>query len=303
MNDNNERNWQNFYTAIKDSNWPECPNIDHFSSLPKNIQQEILFVHKGHEHFIPDWHNGSTKKRVDIIPIDKKYNFLKPKNFPNFLRVGSFNDGGYIVPKKMIDLADAVLSGGLGSNWDFEISWNRLNPEIIIHAYDASVIRKNLEKEIADYYDNIWDNQKRIHFTKNLGLDFFPLSDAVKLLTVQNIFLKLDIEGSEYLCIDDIIENKNKIIGMALEFHDIQNYNYKRFESSIKKLQEVYEIVHLHGNNFLPYPPDGQIPYVLEITLIRKDYVVDDSLRNMVFLFDLDQPNDPMRCDWFLHFE
>lgn len=286
--------WQQFYKNIKDDSWPECLSIDDFSNLPKNIQQEILLVHKGYIYL-----NRDIKKQVAIIPIDKKYSFLKPKNCSNFYRVGSSNDGGYVIPKKMIDLAEAVLSGGLSFNWDFEIMWSKLNPEVVIHAYDASIEEKILGT-LDDRYANTWNN-KKVYFPKNLGSNFFPLSKAVDLLPVQNIFLKLDIEGSEYSCIDDIIENKHKVIGMVIEFHEIENYD--RFETSIKKLQKSYDIVHLHANNTLPYPPDGEIPYVMEITLIRKDYVTDNSLRHTVFLFDFDQPCDPAYCDWFLNFE
>jgi hypothetical protein len=33
--------WQDFYQAIKDPAWPDCPTLDHMTQLPATIQQEI----------------------------------------------------------------------------------------------------------------------------------------------------------------------------------------------------------------------------------------------------------------------
>jgi hypothetical protein len=37
----------------------------------------------------------------------------------------------------------------------------------------------------------------------------------------KNIFLKIDIEGSEYLFLQDIIANEERITGMVIELHDV----------------------------------------------------------------------------------
>ena len=43
--------------------------------------------------------------------------FLQPKVSVQLRRLGSKNDGGYFVPKKIIPLAENLICFGLGFNW------------------------------------------------------------------------------------------------------------------------------------------------------------------------------------------
>lgn len=270
--------------------------------MPKEIQQEILFVHKGHEHFIKGWTHASTKTRLEVISLDKKFRYLMPKNHNQYLRIGNTNDGGYIIPKILFEKADALLSGGISKEWTFEKEWCQLKPYDVVHAYDATYSDAELEKDCGQDYIDTWKNNNNTHFFfEFLGPDHVSFKQALDRLPGKNIFVKLDIEGNEYLCIDDILLCKDRIIGIAIEFHKIEDLDV--FEQSIQKLLTHYDVTHIHGNNLLNFPYDGQLPYVLEITLSRKEFVKNADFRNPAYLFGLDQPNNYAKNDWLLYFE
>ena len=82
--------------------------------------------------------------------------------------------------------------------------------------------------------------------------------------------LKIDIEGSEYEIIEDIVKNNTKIKMLIIEFHWI-NKNKKKFINSIKKLKKKFDIVHLHVNNYRPLNSSDEIFDVIEITMVHKN--------------------------------
>ncbi|MCF6212570.1 MAG: hypothetical protein L3J45_00940 [Flavobacteriaceae bacterium] len=48
------------------------------------------------------------------------YSFLTPYKTDNLIRIGSINDGGYVITKDIINNVNQVLSWGIYYNWDFE---------------------------------------------------------------------------------------------------------------------------------------------------------------------------------------
>ena len=45
---------------------------------------------------------------------------LKPKFVYDLVRIGSLNDGGYLVEKNSFMNANCLISFGISTNWDFE---------------------------------------------------------------------------------------------------------------------------------------------------------------------------------------
>ena len=92
-------------------------------------------------------------------------------------------------------------------------------------------------------------------------------------------------------------------IEMAIfEFHELDK-NEKIFISSIKKLQEKFMIVHLHGNNHCPQTLEG-LPIALEMTFINKRYQPEKIDYIKKFPRDyLDHPNNPYKEDLAFYFE
>tara|TARA_Y100001954_G_scaffold212397_1_gene240123 strand:+ start:203 stop:571 length:369 start_codon:yes stop_codon:yes gene_type:complete len=111
----------------------------------------------------------------------------------------------------------------------------------------------------------------------------------------KKLFLKMDIEGSEYRCLEAIIQNQEKICGLAIEFHDVDlhldkiNYFIKKFNLTL---------IHVHANNSSPVTSFG-IPLVLELTFSRNcvSSPIETSLPHK-----LDAPNDPRKPEILLSF-
>lgn len=284
--------WNLFYTSVSDPSWPLCPTMDDIVHLPDHIKKEIIINFNGHFLFVENW-SDSAHYRVDLVPLDSKYKFLLPYKCNDLIRIGSINDGGYVVPKRLVDSADSLLSGGIANNWDFEKQWADLNPNAIIRGYDRDVDSGTNE------YHQMWSGNKT-HYPNYFAANDVPFEHAVKSIPGQKVFVKLDIEGAEYDCIDALVANKDRIIGLVIEFEDV--IPHTRFLSSIARLQTDFAIVHLHANNVCSVPPVGQLPYVLELTMIRKDYLDSTETRNPISISELDRPNDYTKCDLFLYF-
>ena len=78
--------------------------------------------------------------------------------------------------------------------------------------------------------------------------------------------------------------------------------NEKVFVDSIKKLQNFFDVAHIHGNNHCDYLESG-LPIVLEITLLNKKYSpVNKEYIKSFPIRGLDAPNNPTKEDLFFQF-
>ena len=111
----------------------------------------------------------------------------------------------------------------------------------------------------------------------------------------EKVFLKMDIEGSEYRCLEAIIENQHKICGLAIEFHDV-DLHLDKINYFIAKLN--LSLIHVHANNSSPITPLG-IPLVLELTFSGN---CECLARKTTLPHILDQPNDPKKPEILFHF-
>ena len=64
---------------------------------------------------------------------------LIPIEIDDLVRVGRDNDGGYILPKSIINICDGLLSYGINKDWSFEKDFLKENPKVIIHCYDHTL--------------------------------------------------------------------------------------------------------------------------------------------------------------------
>jgi len=110
------------------------------------------------------------------------------------------------------------------------------------------------------------------------------------------IFFKIDIEGSEYEILEEIIYFQNQIVGLCIEFHSCN----KNLSQIIKFIENFdLEIVHIHANNYkLPLP--NEIPDVLEFTFARDPKTIGNfkGLPNA-----LDMPNKSKDNEIILNFK
>ena len=64
---------------------------------------------------------------------------LHPIRINNLKRIGRDNDGGYIIPKLIIDKCDGLLSYGINKDWSFEIDFLERKKNINVHCYDHTL--------------------------------------------------------------------------------------------------------------------------------------------------------------------
>jgi hypothetical protein len=149
----------------------------------------------------------------------------------------------------------------------------------------------------SEYQEFFQGNTK--HWEEYIGPGNFV--QALDRMGVDRVFVKMDIEGAEYALIDLFVEHKDRIVGIAMEWHDCANRNAK-WKEAVDKLNEHYAIVHLHGNNHVTPDKEG-IFGCTELTHVRKDLVGTTELRKQIYLPDLDYSNVHGWDDYEYYFE
>jgi hypothetical protein len=226
--------------------------------------------------------------------------WLCPTKVDDLIRLGGKMDGGYILPKSIVDCADALLSLGLGDDWTFDTEWKQYKNNDLIHMYDGTVTKDTLQVSINSnvrgqfdlpaLYDSFFTGRTQ-HFVENVGnaKNQTSLATCLDRLSTKNVFIKMDIEGGEYPMINDFIANKDLIIGMAMEFH-FCNTHRDSFQAAVNALQQHYEIVHVHANNHCGTGPEG-LTDCLELTFVRQDLCTGTEKRRNFYLDNLDYSN------------
>lgn len=244
--------------------------------------------------------------------------FLKYKSAPDLIRIGRETDGGYLVSEQDIMDTNVLISFGINDDWSFERDFLNLNKVKLISA-DGSVgldvFLKRFLKSIVFFrgFLSLWTNYKIyksfknffftenvVHFQKFVGYDMDPNFYGFDYFfqaagNSSNVFLKIDIEGSEYRILEKIIESQNQISGIVIEFHDFDLHHHL-VESFIKNVK--LHIIHIHANNCSPVNVINGLPHAVEITFSRRQGVVE----NFTFPHQYDKPNNPGKKDLILSF-
>lgn len=259
--------------------------------------------------------------------LPRELEFLAPIETNNLIRIGSLNDGGYVVPEDVVRGSDVLISLGVCDDWTFEEDFRRRNPRVVIHAYDHTVsewiFKRKYRASVLDFclgrgswrevsasralrrsYINFFSSNA-VHFEEEINprgdrAGFATLRKVFGRINSERVFLKIDIEGAEYGIINDILRYAPRIVGLVIEFHETMALR-ETFCSAIQRLQTKFHIVHLHPNNY-GYIADDGLPTVVEVTF-RSGVAGPDAARRVVLpLADLDRPNRPSAPDFPLHF-
>lgn len=226
--------------------------------------------------------------------------YLKVYKFDNKIRLGVKSDGGYVI-------------GDISGNYDCYISAGVSDEE----SFSRDFINKyNMNEENCFAFDGTIQNYpyqytNKITFIKK-NISFKKTSNTSNLSyfieKYNNIFLKMDIEGGEYLWLSSLNNDSlKKFKQIVIEFHGINDdsfgINYYDKSKCIKKLYKTHYLIHIHGNNCCA--TTNNIPNVVELTYIRKDYFTSIPNLNTTSLPipDLDFPNIDNFDDLLLNFE
>ncbi len=216
-------------------------------------------------------------------------NFFAFKSANDLIRLGRDNDGGYLVSKADLERTNLLLGLGIDKDWSFEEDF-RKKANVKLIAYDGSVGFLSFLKifvklfltlrllqalkilKILIRFRIFFSSEKKIFKKSFIGNDdllekrnFEPLKNIFEENLQKNIFLKIDVEGSEYRFLDTLIKYQNNISGLVIEMHDC-DLNLKKIENFISKFE--LKLVHIHANNDASLS-NNFIPTVLELTFSR----------------------------------
>ena len=212
---------------------------------------------------------------IDDVTVTKKdinhlIDIIKPMDLGhNLVRVGSKNDGGYLMPDLFDDI-DYCFSPGIGKIYDFEKEIEKKNIKLFLA--DGTIDQKNIDIKNFDFL------KKNLSSYNSLNLT--TLGDWIKdkIEPSDKLLLQMDIEGSEYEVINSTSEDCLKSFKVIIiEFHYLEKLynrlNYNIFVNSVNKIIKNFEIAHLHANNCHGefYVCGEKFPTAIEITFLRKD--------------------------------
>ena len=231
--------------------------------------------------------------------------FLKPKKTYKLERIGKDNDGGYLIGSNSIKRTKNLISLGIHDDWSFEKQIFEFNNDIKVFCYDDQTSIKFLIKKILNNFFFLFYNlqfkklissisklfefiyiTKKIKFTKK-KITFGDLEKITNNL--EDLFIKIDIEGSEYRIFEDLLKIQNKIVCLVIEFHDI-DLHIDKIEKFIN--ETTLELVHIHPNNYCGLDRFGN-PTVIEVSFEKNPTVVSDLFTIPHALDQNCNPNGP----------
>lgn len=237
-------------------------------------------------------------------------NLIQPIRIEPKLRLGREFDGGYVLSKRLLEESQLLVSFGINNEWSFESDFFRSKDKNslvmiddqfgskaiylnIIKGFIASLYRignnqvknslKNNLKLLNSWLDFIKPNPFRVKYLKarigkNLEKNEISLGGIISKFRIkdkQNVLLKVDIEGSEYEIIEEIVFYNQYFSGVIIEFHELHSKS-KLFKEKLELLKTKFLIEHVHFNNYTPF--NGIISDAIELTFIHKIFYKDESL-------------------------
>lgn len=205
-----------------------------------------------------------------IFELVKKLRPQKTKF--DLVRIGGKDDGGYLLPDDLDDIA-ACFSPGVAATATFEIDLLK---------------KKGINSHLADLEVNEPPmNFKAMSFTKKyvgtvndemfMTLDKW-VHDQIDIDNKKDLILQMDIEGWEYPTLLNVSEDVlTRFRILVLEIHAIESWGHPEFyrivDAFFARLLKHFYIVHNHPNNFCGTINMGGVeaPRVIELTFLRKD--------------------------------
>lgn len=274
--------------------------------------------------------------QIDQTPLNKAN--LKPYSYPGLIRLGNRHDGGYVIPEDLMLDSSVLLSLGINDDWLFDKQFQQRNPDCKVVGVDYTVtlwfiIKKTLQYSLKTLINTVLMNKckrdkyltrllncvffhaffrkNNIHLkrkvaksTRGLDIGLADLIDTYASTAAEHkIFLKMDIEGSEYEVLDELLARSENIGVIAAEFHHL-HLKTDVFNDFIAKVLPQFAIVHIHGNNYGAFDKTIDFPQTVEITLVNKalmksmEYATHHYPRK-----HLDFPNNPQKADYPLAFD
>lgn len=199
---------------------------------------------------------------------------LTPQQFADLelQRYGSPNDGGYVLPRSLIEQTTGVVSIGIGDNNDVDIALAILG--LKVEAWDHTVTALPRQHELITFHRNGVGNpnfDSRLVSIDQLVAESFP-DDRM------NLTLLIDVEGAEWEALEACaLATLERFSLIAIEAHDLGDLV---IDSSLQiavlqRLNSVFVPVAVHANNYSATwsLPGLHLPDTIEITYVNRSLV------------------------------
>ena len=249
---------------------------------------------------------------------------LRPIKNYKLIRLGNKYDGGYLVDQRSIKESEFLLSGGIFYDFKFESDYidltnnniycfdHIINPFKYIFLWFLILIKRLIffenNERILKAKKNITKPIKFLKFIKgkkvsyekkgigNDSKDIYSLDTILKKISLKKkYFLKIDIEGSEYKILDQIIKNSDYLTGLVIEFHNVSK-NINQIVTFINKLP--LELIYTRSNN-AGGVNEYNDPEIIELSFSKYALSNNDSKFEK---HKLDFPNNPYKKEIDLNF-
>lgn len=243
--------------------------------------------------------------------FEEIFRLLRPVKVSDKIRLGRNWDGGYILSQKMFQASDTLVSLGINDEWSFEAAclrtkkfkqlvmiddrgsdqelWNQFYRSIktITKNFNKTEfnlfkfnIKKILRYKLLVQYGKVKYHKARI----GLGVNEISLAQLFQRENIEggrnNILLKMDIEGSEFQMIEEIVNGHQHYSGVVVEFHDILK-EPEVMKKALIEMKKQFEIIHVHFNNYSAL--NEWVADVIEVTFMHKSLVPSTELETELY--------------------
>ena len=218
---------------------------------------------------------------------------VQPRTDVDLMRVGPVGDGGYVVARDVVPVASWVVGLGMADDWRFEAElaatgglpvtvcdpgggprfWARRRAGRIkrrITPIPDDPLRDNPDatyREYREFFRRPGHEHLRVRIGDG-GADTVSLADLLNRFPQRDVFLKMDIEGAEWQTLDTLLAQQHRIVGAAIEFHDV----HEHLDQLLGFVQRAdsWSIVNVAANNAGGVADDGT-PRLVEMSFGRSD--------------------------------
>lgn len=205
---------------------------------------------------------------------------LAPMQHPELglTRIGSDFDGGYVLPRALVEASHGVVSIGVGDNNEADVALATLGKEV--HAWDHTVAGLPVQHSMITFH------QVGLG-ASDASRDLMPLES---ILTTSfgsdggDLILLMDAEGAEWSALADVDTRALRRFSVAsLELHELGNVLVpgSTILRVLERLREQFVPVAVHANNHAAsWRSDGFVlPDALEVTYVRADLLPAGAVR------------------------